>query len=100
MVVVGPGKVNLLQAIDALGSISAAGRALGLGFRWAWSILDEFNKAFGLPCIEPVTGGQGGGGARLTELGAEIGARYDAIEPACERASKTQVQALATRQRR
>ncbi len=32
----GPGKADLLEAIDREGSISAAGRALGMSYRRTW----------------------------------------------------------------
>src|SRR4051812_9016601 len=35
-IAMGPGKAALLQAIDKTGSISAAGRELGMSYRRAW----------------------------------------------------------------
>ena len=40
---IGPGKMRLLETIAATGSISAAGRALGMSYRRAWSLVDEMN---------------------------------------------------------
>lgn len=36
----GPGKADLLDAIAREGSISAAGRALGMSYRRAWLLVD------------------------------------------------------------
>ena len=38
---IGPGKIALLEQVATLGSISAAGRALGMSYRRAWELLDE-----------------------------------------------------------
>lgn len=65
----GPGKLQLLQKIDELGSISAAGRAMKMSYRQAWSLIDQLNHAFQEPVVESHPGGKAGGGARLTEFG-------------------------------
>lgn len=49
---IGPGKVDLLRAVAQHGSISAARRDQGMTYRRAWSLLNEVNKAFGVPCVE------------------------------------------------
>jgi molybdate transport system regulatory protein len=75
---IGLGKVTLLEAIEATGSISAAARSLDMTFRRAWELLDHMNKAFGRPLV---VGHQGStGGAELTDLGREVIARYRRIE--------------------
>ena len=65
----GPGKLHLLQKIDELGSISAAGRAMKMSYRQAWSLVDQLNHAFQEPVVESHPGGKSGGGARLTYFG-------------------------------
>jgi molybdate transport system regulatory protein len=35
----GPGKVRLLEAIDRTGSISEAGRELGMSYKRAWELV-------------------------------------------------------------
>jgi molybdate transport system regulatory protein len=77
---VGPGKVRLLEAIDSTGSISQAGRMLGMSYRRAWLLVDTMNHAFRAPLVEAAKGGAGGGGARVTELGLDVLARYRAME--------------------
>lgn len=76
----GPGKVDLLEAIHAEGSISAAGRAMGMSYRRAWLLVDEMNRMFGVPLVEAQHGGSRGGGAQLSARGREIVAHYRAIE--------------------
>ncbi len=76
----GPGKVDLLEAIGETGSISAAGRSLGMSYRRAWLLVDEVNKMFTRPVIVATTGGPHGGGAELTDFGRAVAAAYRRIE--------------------
>jgi molybdate transport system regulatory protein len=91
---IGHGKVSLLEAIAATGSISGAGRELGMTYRRAWELVDHLNKAFGRPLVAGQSGGAGGGGAQLTDLGREVVARYRAILAATEAAAAPHVDAL------
>lgn len=76
----GPGKVDLLQAIAKSGSISAAARALGMSYRRAWKLVDAMNRRFRRDLVVTLTGGAGGGGAKLTPLGRQVLRRYRQIE--------------------
>jgi molybdate transport system regulatory protein len=91
---VGPGKVVLLERIDALGSISAAGRALGMSYKRAWQLVDELNRSFRLPVVATHMGGAARGGAKLTECGKEIVRRYRRIEEQARRAASEDLAAL------
>ncbi|WP_336490878.1 winged helix-turn-helix domain-containing protein [Methylobacterium nigriterrae] len=84
---VGPGKVQLLEMIAEHGSISAAGRALGMSYRRAWMLVEAMNKGFGRPVVEAQIGGKAGGGARLSAFGADVIAHYRAIERAADKAA-------------
>ena len=68
----GPGKADLLDGIEAHGSISAAGRAMGMSYKRAWSLVEEMNAAFHEPLVASVRGGAQGGGAHLTEAGRKV----------------------------
>jgi len=68
----GPGKASLLEAIIREGSISAAGRALGMSYRRAWQLLDSLNHCFREPVAVCATGGRRGGGATLTGFGRQL----------------------------
>lgn len=76
----GRGKADLLQGIAELGSISAAGRRLGMSYRRAWALVEEMNAHFQAPVVESIRGGAGGGGASLTEAGQSALAEYRALE--------------------
>ena len=86
---VGPGKVALLEGIARTGSLSAAARALGMSYRRGWLLVHSVNEGFTQPLVELNAGGKDGGGARLTQLGADLVARYRAFE--------AEVEALAAR---
>lgn len=93
-VTIGPGKADLLEAIRDTGSISAAGRKLGMSYRRAWLLVDELNQHLGAPVIEAQTGGAKGGGAALTATGIEVLERYRNMEAACREAVSGDIQAL------
>lgn len=84
---IGPGKVQLLEMIAEHGSISAAGRALGMSYRRAWMLVEAMNKGFGRLVVDAQVGGKAGGGARLSPFGADIVAHYRAIERAAEKSA-------------
>lgn len=80
---VGPGKAELLQRIGETGSIAAAGRAMGMSYKRAWQLVETMNTTFAEPVVTSVRGGARGGGATLTETGAEVLAAYlHAVEAA------------------
>lgn len=76
----GPGKADLLAAIEATGSISAAGKHLGMSYRRAWLLVDAMNRCFNQPLVETATGGTHGGGTRLTPLGKDVLVRYQKLQ--------------------
>jgi molybdate transport system regulatory protein len=90
-VAIGPGKAELLEAIRETGSISAAGRQMGMSYRRAWSLIEELNEVFSAPVVDAAKGGAGGGGARLTPMGARLLAAYRTIEQQAEGAAKAEL---------
>lgn len=97
---IGPGKIDLLEAIDREGSISAAGRALGMSYKRAWDLVAAMNTMLGVAVVEASTGGYRGGGARLTDSGRDLVADYRAIERAAQRAAEPRLRALIRRTKR
>jgi len=71
-IAMGPGKADLLEAIEREGSISGAGRALGMSYRRAWLLVDAMNRCWCEPLVETSPGGAGKGGARVTPAGHEV----------------------------
>jgi molybdate transport system regulatory protein len=91
---IGPGKIKLLELIDAVGSISAAGRRMNMSYRRAWLLVDSLNRCFRQPLVAAQHGGAHGGGARLTEAGVAVVGHYRAIEAAAHAANKPHLEAL------
>ena len=54
-IAIGPGKVDLLEAIGATGSITAAAKSLGMSYRRAWLLVDTMNRCFEAPVVESDT---------------------------------------------
>ena len=71
-IAMGPGKADLLDAIDACGSISAAAKQMQMSYKRAWDLVDVINKSFNEPLVMSAPGGQHGGGAKLTDFGRFI----------------------------
>jgi molybdate transport system regulatory protein len=91
---IGPGKIRLLEAIRAHGSITQAGQALGMSYRRAWLLTDDLNRCFREPVVATQLGGSAGGGARLTAFGEKLLARYRAIEAGAHKAGAAHLRAL------
>lgn len=96
---VGPGKIRLLELIDRHGSISAAGRAMGMSYRRAWLLVDSLNACFKTRVVDSSPGGNGGGGARLTAFGRALIDRYRRIEAKAAAAARPDLAALARARR-
>jgi molybdate transport system regulatory protein len=90
----GHGKVRLLELIGEHGSISAAGRAMGMSYRRAWLLVENLNAAFAGPVVAAKPGGAGGGGAELTALGREVVRRYRSIEARATESAAVDLRAL------
>ncbi len=70
----GTGQGDLLDAIDREGSISAAGRALGMSYRRAWMLVDVMNRCWSDRLVESTIGGPSAG-RPLTDAGREVSRR-------------------------
>lgn len=90
----GPGKAQILELIEETGSISAAGRRMGMSYKRAWMLVETLNAMFGAPLVESARGGAQGGGAHLTDLGHEVAARFRRIEAAAAQAAGAEIEAL------
>ncbi len=72
-------RLEILRRVGAAGSISQAAREAGVSYKAAWQALDMLSNLAGVPLVEKVVGGAGGGGARLTEAGTRLLAAGEAM---------------------
>ncbi|WP_075791047.1 winged helix-turn-helix domain-containing protein [Massilia putida] len=93
-IAIGPGKIDLLRAVGASRSISAAARSLDVPYKRAWLLIDSLNKSLASTVMDTATGGRGGGGASLTELGKKLIAAYDTLEQRLNAEAAAELKAL------
>jgi molybdate transport system regulatory protein len=91
----GPGKADLLEGIRDTGSIAAAGRAMSMSYKRAWSLVDQMNSAFQQPLVDSVRGGAKGGGARLTETGERVLEHFRKLEDIAAEAGAARINAIS-----
>jgi len=85
-IAIGPGKAELLAAIESTGSITASAKRLGMSYRRAWLLVDTMNRCFREPVVASATGGSGGGGAHVTAFGRKVLASFRAMQRRIDRA--------------
>lgn len=62
-------RIDILRRIGQAGSISEAARGAAVSYKAAWQAIDTLSNLAGVPLVERMVGGAGGGGARLTAAG-------------------------------
>jgi len=92
---IGKGKADLLEAIQRTGSISAAGREMGMSYRRAWNLVETMNRCFVQPVVTTATGGSHGGGAQVTAFGVEVLRRYRELEAKANASVMKEIEALS-----
>lgn len=75
-VVLSAWRVQLLEAIEATGSIRAAAAQMNITYDLAWHRIDEMETALGIGLVDRQRGGPKGGCAHLTLVGCELVARF------------------------
>lgn len=90
----GPGKADLLELIRETGSISAAGRRMGMSYKRAWSLVETMNATFQAPLVARSRGGASGGGASLTEAGERVLSHYRSLVAHARAAGADDIAAL------
>ena len=93
-IAIGPGKIDLLEAIAETRSITAAAKAIGMSYRRAWMLIDQLNATLRQPAVTSAKGGERGGGSRLTAVGEDLIARYRRIETRAAEACADDMAAL------
>ena len=75
-------RIDILRRIGQVGPTSEAARGAGVSYRAAWQALDTLSNLAGLPLLEKLVGGAGGGGARLTPAGLRLLEAADRLDQA------------------
>lgn len=91
----GPGKADLLDAIKEYGSISAAGRSMGMSYKRAWDLVQTMNQSFKQPLVATSKGGNQKGGAVVTDLGETILLQYREAQKMADIATAEQLKILS-----
>lgn len=94
VIAVGPGKIDLLEAIAETRSITAAAKSIGMSYRRAWILVDQINACLRQPAVASAQGGEHGGGSRLTAVGEALVQRYRRIEMRAAEACADDITAL------
>jgi molybdate transport system regulatory protein len=95
-IAMGPGKADLLDAIARYGSISAAGRAMGMSYRRAWLLVDTMNRCWAEPLVAATPGSGQSGGARLTAMGTQVLAQFRKLQHELAEAAQDPAQTAQT----
>lgn len=75
-VVLSEWRVELLEAIDAHGSLSRAAEALDIPYRTAWERVKATEGEIGFRLLDSESGGLDGGGSRLTPQARDLCRRF------------------------
>ena len=89
----GPGKIALLEGIGRHGSIAAAARELGMGYRTAWLLIDSLNSMF-IEAVVTTLPGRRDGATHLTDFGLQLIARFRRMEALSQTAIKAEIAAI------
>lgn len=78
-------RIELLESIDRLGSITRAAQDIGLSYKAAWDAVDAMSNLADRPLMIRATGGQRGGGSQLTEHGRDLVRLYRLLQTGYQR---------------
>lgn len=70
--ILGWGKIMLLENIRETGSIAEAARRMDISYNHAWTLIRLMNAHFQSPLVEATRGGPGKGGAQITVTGETV----------------------------
>ena len=73
---IGLGKIDLLERLGEVGSISAAARQMGMSYKRAWFLLNSMQSGFREPLFIAERGGSQRVGTTLTPMGEDLIRRY------------------------
>jgi len=86
-IILGPGKVDLLEAIRRTGTLRDAAAELEMSYMRAWGLVRTMNDSFREPLVTTARGGTEKGRATLTDTGLEVMKIYREMERAAGKAA-------------
>jgi molybdate transport system regulatory protein len=92
---VGIGKVELLEHITRTGSLSNAAREMKMSYRRAWLLLEAMNEGFDQPVATTSAGGRRGGGTVVTDFGRQLVTGYRRMESKVQSLAAAQLREVA-----
>ncbi|MES2810243.1 MAG: ModE family transcriptional regulator [Bacteroidota bacterium] len=78
----GHGRVELLERIQASGSIRQAALQMKMSYKQAWDLINHINSYFEKPVVISQRGGKGGGKATITEEGRKLIEKFHQLQSA------------------
>ncbi|MCU1246008.1 MAG: putative transcriptional regulator, ModE family [Acidobacteria bacterium] len=87
-IILGPGKADLLAAVERLGTLREAAAEMGMSYMRAWTLIRTMNEAFREPLVTTTRGGADGGRAELTGAGRDVLQLYRRLERESIQATK------------
>ena len=81
----GEGPYELLMLVKATGSLRSSAAHMGMAYTKALKIIKNAEDALGFPLTVRQSGGNKGGGSRLTKEGGEWLEKYQKYRDACKR---------------
>jgi molybdate transport system regulatory protein len=79
LVLFGPGRLQILEAIDEHGSLSAAAEALGMSYRGLWARIRHSERRLGFPLVHAHAGRGAASGTSLTSKGRAMMDRFSRL---------------------
>nr|NJM01722.1 LysR family transcriptional regulator [Desulfobacula sp.] len=84
----GEGQITILEAIEKQGSINAAAKSLGMGYRSMWGRLKKIEQRMGLHLLIRRKGGVSGGESVLTPEAKLMIEKFRALQQDLNRAAE------------
>ena len=78
-VVLSDWRIELLETVDAMGSLALAAKRLKVPYRTAWHKLHAIEGQLGTKLLATQSGGKQGGGSRLTAEARQLIARFHRV---------------------
>jgi len=86
--ILGPGGLEILEAVERRGSLKAASEELGMSYKFVWTYIRRLERSLGVRILETRRGGYRHGGSSLTPCGERLLEAYKGLLEAAEEACR------------